>query len=49
MVLDTLRGMKVAILVTDGFEKIELTRRRARFLGCEAGTSQIGIRRFQST
>jgi protease I len=36
---DTLKGLKVAILVTDGFEKVELTEPRKAL--DEAGGPQV--------
>jgi protease I len=38
MALDTLKGLKVAILVTDGFEKVELTGPREALDGAGAMT-----------
>jgi protease I len=38
MVLDTLKGLKVAILVTDGLEKVELTGPREALDGAGAVT-----------
>ena len=42
MAQDTLKGLKVAILVTDGFEKVELTEPRKAL--DEAGAETRGNR-----